>query len=139
MYDDNLFFTSSSREEDLISRFSPDIQFGYQSVPFTFSGRYTFDAEVYAYHPELTTAQALQRASIEARYLPAPPLTLALTAAYLESQTPEEINVVTEPGQGRQRASQIFLLSVDRISVRPISDRDWCLHLYESAVGRCDE
>jgi predicted porin len=105
VFDDNLFYTSEDREQDLITRFTPDILIGYRSTPFTLTGRYTFDAEVYASHSELTTAQARQRASIDARYLAKPSWTLALTTAYTETQRPQELNLLSGLAAGRQRAS----------------------------------
>ena len=37
-YDDNVFFTSSNRQDDFISRFMPGLKAGYQSEPFTLTG-----------------------------------------------------------------------------------------------------
>lgn len=106
VYDDNLFSTSSRREQDIISRFSPGLQAGYQSTPLTLLGRYTFDAEVFANHPELTDAQAHQQASIAFQYLPAQWLTLAFTSEYIETPTPRELNKQTGLEGGRVRAQQ---------------------------------
>jgi hypothetical protein len=105
VYDDNLFYSSSSREQDLFWRFTPDIQIGYQSAPFTLVGRYTFDSEVYTTHPELTTAQARLRGSIDARYLSKPSWTFAFTTAYTETQRPQELNLLSGLADGRQWAS----------------------------------
>lgn len=106
VYDDNLFSAPSGRdtERDIISRFSPGIQAGYQSTPLTLLARYGFDAEVFPDHPDLTTAQARQRASIDFRYLPTPFLTLSLTSAYTETETPGELNVQTALEGGRGHA-----------------------------------
>lgn len=106
VYDDNLFSTSSQREKDFISRFSPGILAGYQSTPLTLLGRYTFDAEVYADHPELNDAQVRQEASLDFRYLPIPVLTLGVKAAYLATQTPQEFNVQTGVAAGRAGAKR---------------------------------
>ncbi|MBI3325782.1 MAG: outer membrane beta-barrel protein [Nitrospinae bacterium] len=106
VYDDNLFSTPSGRgrEQDIIMRFSPGIQAGYQSTPLTLLGRYTFDAEVFADHPDLTTPQARQRASMEVQYLPTRLLTLALTSEYVQTETPGELNLTTGLEGGRVRA-----------------------------------
>jgi hypothetical protein len=110
VYDDNIFSASSGREQDLISRFSPGIQVGYQSTPLTLSGGYTFDSEVFVVHPELTTAQARQRASLDVRYLPISSLTLSLTNTYIETQTSGDINVQTGIQEGRVRTEQLAFL-----------------------------
>src|SRR5262249_45175921 len=82
-------------------------QVGYQSTPLTLLGGYTFDSEVFVYHPELTTAQARQRASLDVQYLPTKSLTLSLTNSYIESQTSGDINVQTGIQQGRQRTQEL--------------------------------
>lgn len=107
VYDDNLFFTPSRREKDLISRFSPGIQAGYQSVPLTLLGRYTFDAEIYPDHPELDDAQVRQEAGIEFRSRPNRTLTLSFDGAFLETQTPGQLNVATGILVGRVRAQRL--------------------------------
>jgi len=104
VYDDNLFFTASNPESDFISRFTPAIQAGYQSDPLTILGRYSFDAEVYADHPELNSPQVRQRASIDLNYLPTRLLTLSFNGGYFETQTPSELNVLTGLQVGRSRA-----------------------------------
>jgi hypothetical protein len=106
VYDDNIFSTPSGRvrEQDIITRISPGIQAGYRSVPLTLLGRYSFDAEIFPDHSDLTDAQARQRAGIEFRYLPTRLLTLAFTGEYVETQTPGELNLVTGIEGGRVRA-----------------------------------
>jgi len=109
VYDDNIFSTASKPESDFITRFTPTIQAGYQSEPLTVLGRYTFDSEIYPDHPDLTNAQVRQRASAELKYLPIRPLTLAVNGNYAETQTPSELNVLTELQVGRSRASSLSL------------------------------
>ncbi len=111
VYDDNVFVTADRRESDFISRLTPGIEAGYQSAPLTLLGRYTFDAEVYASHSELTTPQARQNASVELRYRPKPPLTISVGAVYLTTETPGEFN--TDTGLAVERAS------ARRVSVTP--------------------
>lgn len=109
VYDDNIFSTASQPESDFISRFTPAIQAGYQSAPLTLLGRYSFDAEIYAKHPDLNAAQVRQQASIELKYLPTRPLTLSVNGRYFETQTPSELNVLTGLQVGRSRASSFSL------------------------------
>src|SRR5882724_6120801 len=106
VYDDNLFSTSTGRESDIYSRFSPSLQGAYQSAPLTLLGSYAFDSEVYPGHPELTKALAGQRASIEASYRPDRFLTLSFIAQYTESETSRDINTLTGIDQGRRRSQQ---------------------------------
>jgi hypothetical protein len=106
VYDDNLFDSPSPREQDLISRFSPDLRLGYESSPLSLTARYTFDAEVYASHTELTTPQARLLAALEAAYRPRRPWTLGLATAYTETQRPQELNLVSGLASARQWASE---------------------------------
>lgn len=107
IYDDNIFATASHRQADFISRFSPEIQAGYRSPRLMVSGRYTFDAETYARHPELNDAQVRQTASLDLRYAPTPALTVSTEVAYAETQTPGELNVETGLAAGRVRAYRL--------------------------------
>ncbi len=107
VYDDNLFFTASRRQSDVITRLSPDIQAGYRSPTLELLGRYTFDAEAFAEHPELSTAQARQQASLDVRYLPTPLLTLSLDGGYQTTQTPAELNVQTGLQAARASAERV--------------------------------
>jgi hypothetical protein len=109
VYDDNLFSTPTRRRADFISRFSPALEAGYRSAPLTLLARYGFDAEIYAQHPELNDAQARQEASVELQGRPTPTLRLALTGAFLETQTAGELNVETGLSAGRVRAQRMSL------------------------------
>lgn len=104
VYDDNIFSDASGRQTDYISRFTPTVQAGYQSEPLTLLGRYSFDAERYENHPELTDAEVRRRASLELRYLPTRPLTLSFTGNYTQTQTPQDLNVLTGIDVERGRA-----------------------------------
>ena len=104
VYDDNIFSRATQRKNDFIARFTPTVQAGDQSEPLTLLGRYSFDAERYENHPELTKAQMRQRASIEFRYLPIRPLTLSINGNYTKTQTPQDLNVLTGVEAERRRA-----------------------------------
>ncbi|MBI2827637.1 MAG: hypothetical protein HYX77_00005 [Acidobacteria bacterium] len=107
VYDDNLFAAPSHREADFISRLSPGIQAGYRTAPLTLEGRYSFDAEIYARHPELNDAQVRQATSIDFRYLPTRAVTLSAGVAYSETHVPRELNVETGLATGRVRAYRL--------------------------------
>src|SRR5262249_41415141 len=85
-FNDNIFATSSGRDSDFVSRFSPDLELGYRSQPFTVLLSGGFDAEVYAENPQLNDAVAVKRAGLTLQYIPDRPLTLDLTVAYTESR-----------------------------------------------------
>jgi hypothetical protein len=107
VYDDNLFSTPTGRQTDFISRFSPALEAAYRSAPLTLLGRYGFDAELYAEHPELNEAQVRQDASFEIQSRPTPTLRFGLTGFFRETQTAGELNVETGLAAGRERAQRL--------------------------------
>src|SRR6059036_3549885 len=104
VYDDNLFFSPSSRRQsDWFTRVSPSILAGYQSTPLTLMARYTFDSEFYNRHQELTTAQMRQQGSIELKSRPSPSLSLSTIGNYFQTRTPFELNALTGTGVAVRR------------------------------------
>src|SRR6266481_1499635 len=106
VYDDNLFFSPSQREQDRILRLSPAIEAGYRSDPLSVRGRYTFDAERYAQHPQLDSNQAREQAGMDFRYRPTHRLTVATEASVITTQTPAELNLDTGLGSRRVQAER---------------------------------
>lgn len=101
VYDDNLFFASEDKKSDLITRVSPAVEVGYEADTLSFSGRYRFDAEVYARETELNSAHVRQFADLEVDYLPTSRLTLSATANYTKTDTPLDLSIIpggTIPG-----------------------------------------
>lgn len=96
-FDDNIFASSSGKQWDFISRFSPGLETGYRSEPFTLLANGGFDAEVYARHPELNEATSGWHAGLTSRYLPIRPLTLGLDVAYAETRTPSTLPITLTP------------------------------------------
>ena len=90
-FDDNIFATSSGKESDFISVFSPGIEAGYRSEPFTLLVNSGFDADVFAEHPELSDATSAWHAGLNLRYLPIRPLALGLHVAYIETNRPSNL------------------------------------------------
>jgi hypothetical protein len=109
VYDDNLFFTPSQREEDFISRLSPAIEAGYRSAALTLLGRYTLDAESYAQHSELDTTRARTQAAMDFRYQPTRLLTLSADLNDTKTQMPGELNLETGLQLGRARAERLSI------------------------------
>ena len=106
VYDDNVFYTPSPRTKDFYTRISPGLNAGYQSAPLTVWGSYTFDAEIYSRHSELTHPLARQRGLIELKATPDQVLTLSISGAYFQTRTPQELNLTTGLATRRVRAER---------------------------------
>jgi hypothetical protein len=106
MYDGNLFATPRSRvpQADLITRFGPALEAGYESLPMKLVARYEIDSERYLSHAELTRNVARQDAGIALVYLPMQRLGLTVDASYVESHNPGEFNLESQLAVGRARA-----------------------------------
>jgi hypothetical protein len=106
-YDSNLFYTSFNRQADFITRVSPGIESTYRSPVLMMLGRYTFDVERFARHPELTAMDARQRAGTSIAYRPTQRLAVAADAELLKTRTPGELNALTNITLGRARAERV--------------------------------
>jgi len=101
VYDDNLFYTSSDKQSDFITRVSPALEAGYESDTLNLSGRYRFDAEAYASESELNDVMVRQFADANVEYLPTSRLTLSAGADYTKTDTPLDLTIIpggTIPG-----------------------------------------
>lgn len=105
--DDNLFFTPARQERDFISRVTPEIEAGFLSPRVSLGGRYAFDAERFADHPELTTMRARQHASIDLKSDPARSLGLGVHGEYVSTLTPGDLNLQTGLTTGRLHARRL--------------------------------
>jgi hypothetical protein len=103
-FDDNVFNSTQSRESDVITRFTPGIEFGYRSEPFTLLASYDFDAEIFAKNTNLTQPQARQRGGLHFQYQPTRIWTLGFTGEYLETERPQDLNVTTGISGERERS-----------------------------------
>src|SRR6266498_3283978 len=66
VYDDNVLFSlRNQRQDDVFMRVTPGLQASYQSTPFTITGNYRFDSEVYSRLTDLNSAQQRQFATVE--------------------------------------------------------------------------
>src|SRR2546422_1879815 len=106
VYDDNVFYTTSPRTHDFLTRISPGLKAAYQSAPLTVEGSYTFDSEIYSRRTELTTPQMRQRGLIELKATPIQVLTLSVSGAYYQTRTPQELNLTTGLAAQRVRAER---------------------------------
>jgi hypothetical protein len=86
-FDDNIFGSSRDKQSDFISRFSPGLEMGYRSEPFTLLVNGGFDAEVFAKNSDQNDEAAGKRGGLSLRYLPIRSLTLSFNVAYSETRS----------------------------------------------------
>jgi len=103
IWDDNVFYRPNG-ESDLTTRVSPRLDASYDDGRMTWAGRFQLDADQFERHPQLTTAHARQDAGVDLAYAATRRLSLGGTAAFVESQTPLDLNLEAAPVPGRVRA-----------------------------------
>jgi hypothetical protein len=109
-FDDNVFVSTTDPKSDFITRFTPGLQLGYRSVPFTLLASGSIDAEIYANNSELSDAANRKRAALEVKYLPFSLLTVSLNVTYFETNTPSELVPTTGLQLARNRATQLAII-----------------------------
>jgi hypothetical protein len=107
VYDSNLFSSPTVTSGDFITRVSPGVDGEYRSPRFSVLGRYVFDLERFAAHPELTTADGGQHASIGLRTSRSRRLTFAVDASVQRTRTPGELSAGTGLTLGRAPAERV--------------------------------
>jgi len=117
VYDDNLLFASADEQSDYITRVSPALEVGYEADTLSVTGRYRFDAEVYARESDLNDAQVREFADLSVDYRPAERVTLSALADYTKTETPLDITLIpgaSIPGllTGRAEAERTSVNSV---------------------------
>jgi hypothetical protein len=108
LYDDNLFATpvTGTPQSSLISRFGPEIETGYRSIPLVFIARYGFDAERHVDLPELDEVFARQEAAVDLTRR-GRRLVLTAAASYRDTHTPQELNTESLLVIGRAYAQRL--------------------------------
>jgi hypothetical protein len=106
-FDDNVFVSAIDKQWDFVTRFTPGIEFGYRSEPFTLVASGSIDAEIFARNTELSDAANRKRAGLFMRWLPYRLLTVGLDVSYLDTQTPSELVPLTGLQLGRTHATQL--------------------------------
>src|SRR5262245_36247642 len=106
-FDDNVFVSTTNPQSDFITRFTPGVQLGYRSDPFTILASSSIDAEIYARNTELSDAANRKRAALEVKYLPYRLLTLGLDVTYFETNTPSDLVPTTGLQLGRTRSTEL--------------------------------
>jgi hypothetical protein len=108
-FDDNVFVTAGDKQADFITRFTPGLELGYRSEPFTLLLGASFDAEIYAKNTELSDEAVRKRAALRLKYLPYRLLTLGLDVTYLDTQTPTELVPTTGLQLARRQATELIV------------------------------
>ena len=122
VYDSNLFSSPTSTAGDFITRVSPGVEGEYRSPRFSVLGRYVLDLERFAAHPELTTADGGQHASIDVRTSPSRRLAFAVDAAVQRTRTPGELSAATGLTLGRAPAEHVEVHPAIVRQVNPVTE-----------------
>jgi hypothetical protein len=122
VYDSNLFSSPTVTSGDFITRASPGLEGEYHSPRFSLLGRYVFDLERFASHPELTTADGGQHAAIDLRTNRSRRLWFAVDAAVERTRTPGELSAVTGLTLARARAEHVEVHPAMVRQVNPVTE-----------------
>jgi len=122
VYDSNLFSSPTATSGDFITRVSPGVEGEYRSPRFSVLGRYVFDLERFAAHPELTTADGGQHASIDLRTSRSRRLSFAVDAAVQRTRTPGEFSAGTGLTLGRAPAEHVEVHPAIVRQVNPVTE-----------------
>jgi hypothetical protein len=109
-FDDNVFITSTNKSSDFITRFTPGIELGYRSEPFTLLVRSSVDTEIFARNSALDDVAARKRAALALKYLPNRLLTLGLDTSYIETSTPSGLVGTAGLQFARTKATELFVI-----------------------------
>lgn len=99
--DDNVFVSSTGREEDVIARVSPGLAAGYESERLLASAAYSQDIESYKDHPELDSSSMRRLLETQLVYRLNEAAIMGLSGSINESRIPAELNISTGAGEGR--------------------------------------
>lgn len=134
-FDDNVFVRTSGEESDFITRASPLFRGGFQSAPFTLLANFSFAAEAFAEHPELSGAANRKAAGLELHYAPTRPLTLGFNGSYAETQTPGELNTLTGIQVARSSAALWSVSPTVAYKFSPLTSGDAMYSYAASAIS----
>jgi len=122
VYDSNLFSSPTATSGDFITRVSPGLEGEYRSPRFSVLSRYVFDLERFAVHPELTTADGGQHASIDLRTSRSRRLAFNVDAAVQRTRTPGELSAATGLTLGRAPAEHVEVHPAIVRQVNPVTE-----------------
>jgi hypothetical protein len=105
VYDDNVFSTPKDEATtDTILRVTPGFAASRETPRTSWFGSYSFDAERYTDHTDLTTPFARQAGVMRAKITSSPDTSVTLNGTYDNTITPAELNLTTGLQTGRRRA-----------------------------------
>jgi len=107
LYDSNIFSSASSPEGDVMTRVTPSFAAGYRDPRLRISGRYTFDAERYTRHAELSSVDARQQGAVDMTYALTSRVVWGANAEIATTRTPGELFVQTGLMLPRARTSRV--------------------------------
>jgi len=109
LYDDNIFAVPLSQhpQSDLVSRFGPMFEVGRHSRRLEMSAKYGMAAERYYDRYDLNSDLAYQNGGFDLRYAATPRTALHVTGAYIDTQSPQELNQASLITIGRARAERL--------------------------------
>jgi hypothetical protein len=109
VYDDNIFAVPQSQhpQSDLVSRFGPTFEVGRHSRRLEMSAKYGMAAERYFDRVDLNSDVAYQNGGFDVRYNATPRTALHFSGAYVDTQSPQELNQATLLTTGRARAERL--------------------------------
>jgi hypothetical protein len=109
VYDDNIFAVPLSQhpQSDLVSRFGPTFEVGRHSRRLEMSAKYGMAAERYVDRVDLNSDVAYQNGGFDVRYNATPRTALRVSGAYVDTQSPQELNQATLLTTGRARAERL--------------------------------
>ena len=136
VYDSNLFSTSVAPQGDFITRVSPGIESEYRSARFSLLGHYVLDLERFAAHPELTSADGRQQASIDLHTSRSRRLAFAVDGTFARTRTPGELSAGTGLTLARADRRTRGGASGDRAAVRSDHRSDTRLHVDRRTARR---
>jgi hypothetical protein len=106
VFDSNLFSTPSNPQSDFITRLTSSVDAERRSARLIMSGRYSLDAERFADHRQLSSANARQHASVAAEYRSRRRLTFEIGMEMWTTSTPEDFMLDTGLTPGRAAATR---------------------------------
>ena len=117
-----LLDVSGSMQGDFITRVSPGIEGEHRSPRFSLMDRYVLDLERFATHPELSTADGRQQATIDLRTSRSRRLEFAVDAAFARTRTPGDLSAGTGLTLARAPAEHVEAHPAIVRQVNPVTE-----------------
>ena len=111
IYDDNVFYVSNSEHptSDLVSRFGPTFEVGRHSRRLELTARYGMSAERYLTRTDLNRDLAYQDGGFKIRYNFTPRRVLTVDGQYLDTHSPQDLNLTSGITTGRARGERLMV------------------------------